>query len=434
MISNERYPSMKDSNTAWLGDIPADWRLTKIGSLYDLRSEKVSDKDYPPLSVTMKGIVPQLSSAAKTDDGDNRKLVRIGDFAINSRSDRRGSCGISPYDGSVSLINTVLTPKEKMNPSYYDWLFHTSYFSDEFYRWGHGIVADLWTTRWQEMKKIVVPVPPSDVQELIAAFLDDQCGQIDALIEEAKASIEEYKAWKASIICEAVTKGLNPDAEMKDGGVQWIDKLPSDWRIVPLKSEFSFGKGLPITKADLVSDGIPVISYGQIHSKANPGTRIVKELLRYVPDKYLESNPSSLAKKGDIFIADTSEDHAGLGNAVHIDTDDTIFAGYHTIIARPVRPENSKYLSYLFLADNWRRQLRIMASGIKVFSVTQAMLRKVSILLPPPAEQEQICVFLDGKCSNIDWIIAEKQALISDLDSYKRSLIYESVTGKRKVV
>ena len=150
----------KDSGQEWIGQIHIDWKLSKIAALYGLRNEKVSDKDYPPLSVTMKGVVPQLESAAKTDNGDNRKLVKVGDFAINSRSDRRGSCGISKYDGSVSLINTVLTPRDKIHPGYYEWLFHSVLFGDEFYKWGHGIVDDLWTTRWQEMKRIVVPVPP----------------------------------------------------------------------------------------------------------------------------------------------------------------------------------------------------------------------------------------------------------------------------------
>lgn len=137
---------MKDSGAEWIGRVPNNWNLGRIGGFYSLRNEKVSDKDYPPLSVTMKGILPQLETAAKTNDGDNRKLVRKGDFAINSRSDRRGSCGISKYDGSVSLINTVLTPRGKMSAAYYDWVFHCTRFSDEFYRQGHGIVDDLWTT------------------------------------------------------------------------------------------------------------------------------------------------------------------------------------------------------------------------------------------------------------------------------------------------
>ena len=104
---------MKDSGIEWIGEIPENWEIGQIGHLYTERKEKVSDRDYPPLSVTMKGILPQLSTAAKTDAHDDRKLVKVGDFAINSRSDRRGSCGISPYDGSVSLINTILTPRNR---------------------------------------------------------------------------------------------------------------------------------------------------------------------------------------------------------------------------------------------------------------------------------------------------------------------------------
>ena len=113
---------IKNSKQKWLGDIPENWELSTINSLYSLRNEKVSDRDYPPLSVTMKGIVPQLETAAKTDAHDDRKLVKKGDFAINSRSDRRGSCGISDYDGSVSLINTILEPRDEMIPEYYEWL------------------------------------------------------------------------------------------------------------------------------------------------------------------------------------------------------------------------------------------------------------------------------------------------------------------------
>lgn len=231
MTPAKGFAEMKDSGAEWIKEIPANWELSKIGALYTQRNEKVSDKDYPPLSVTMKGILPQLATAAKTDDGDNRKLVRIGDFAINSRSDRRGSCGISPYDGSVSLINTILTPRKKMHPGYYNWLFHTTLFADEFYKWGHGIVDDLWTTRWQEMKRILVPVPPYETQSAIASYLDAQCAKIDEIIAQAKASIEDYKQWKASIIYEAVTKGLDPNVEMKDSGIPCVDKVPKHWTV-----------------------------------------------------------------------------------------------------------------------------------------------------------------------------------------------------------
>lgn len=196
---------VKDSGIKWIGKIPNDWTLTKIGNMYSLRSEKVSDKVFAPLSVTKNGVLPQLENVAKTDDGDNRKLVRKGDFVINSRSDRRGSCGISNLDGSVSLINTVLKPRNEMNPRYYNWLFHTDSFADEFYSWGHGIVDDLWTTRWQEMKNILIPVPTSIEQENIAQYLDEKCSEIDATIAEKQKQIETLEEYKKSLIFEYVT-------------------------------------------------------------------------------------------------------------------------------------------------------------------------------------------------------------------------------------
>ena len=230
---------MKSSNTEWLGDIPAEWDVAQIGNYYELRNEKVSDYDFEPLSVTMKGIVTQLATAAKSDDHSNRKLVKKGDFVINSRSDRRGSCGISPLDGSVSLINIVMEPRGEMNPQYYNWLFHTEQFADEFYKWGHGIVDDLWTTRWQEMKKILIVAPLPDEQQAIADYLDETCSKIDEIIAEAKASIDEYKELKQSVIFEAVTKGLDKNVEMKDSGVEWIGLCPKHWVVSRIKNECS---------------------------------------------------------------------------------------------------------------------------------------------------------------------------------------------------
>ena len=198
---------MKDSGIEWIGTVPEDWEVSKIDVLYNLRNTKVSDRDYQALSVTKQGILPQLENVAKTNDGDSRKLVMVNDFVINSRSDRRGSCGISVYEGSVSLINTVLMPNEeiKMNNQYYDWLFHTTNFSDEFYKWGHGIVDDLWTTGWQEMRKIVVTYPPLSEQNKIAAFLDDKCSQLDAVIAKKQQQVSILADYKKSLIYEYVT-------------------------------------------------------------------------------------------------------------------------------------------------------------------------------------------------------------------------------------
>lgn len=196
---------MKNSEIEWLGEIPDKWRLSRVGNVYKLRNLKVSDKDYMPLSVTQKGVVPQLETAAKTNAHDDRKLVRRGDFVINSRSDRRGSCGISAYEGSVSLINTVLEPLGEMNPQYYDWLFHTIQFGDEFYKWGHGIVDDLWTTNWRDMKKITIPMPNLNEQGKIASFLDAKCAEIDSIIQTKKEQLAVLDEYKKSIIYEYVT-------------------------------------------------------------------------------------------------------------------------------------------------------------------------------------------------------------------------------------
>ena len=278
---------MKDSGIEWVGAIPQNWQLSKIGSLYTQRNEKVSDKDYQPLSVTMQGILPQLATAAKTDDGDNRKLVRVGDFAINSRSDRRGSCGTSPLDGSVSLINIILTPRTAMHPGYYNWLFHTTLFADEFYKWGHGIVADLWTTRWQEMKSITVPVPEYAEQERIAAFLDAECAEIDAVLEKTRASIEEYKKLKQAVITQAVTKGVRGDRPMKDSGIEWIGDIPVEWDVIRVKQllkerneRSKEGKEEPLS----MSQKVGLVPTKFLESIPNMASSFVGAKLAYVDD------------------------------------------------------------------------------------------------------------------------------------------------------
>lgn len=201
----DKKVELKYSGVEWIGDIPIGWKVDKIANVYKQRNDKVSDKEYTPLSVTKKGIVLQLENVAKTDNGDNRKLVKSGDFVINSRSDRRGSCGISPYDGSVSLINTVLEPIGTMNNEYYNYVFKTERFADEFYKWGHGIVDDLWSTKWDDMKSIYIPVPSIEEQQEIAGYLKEQIFRIDNMISKKELLIIELENYKKSLIYEYVT-------------------------------------------------------------------------------------------------------------------------------------------------------------------------------------------------------------------------------------
>lgn len=186
----KRYEAYKPTETNWIPSVPITWDMKKIVHLFSQRKEKVSDRDFPPLSVTKNGILPQLDNAAKTDDGDNRKRVCVGDFVINSRSDRKGSCGVSTLEGSVSLINIVLQPRQQLTGNYAHYLLRSQPFSEEFYRNGRGIVADLWTTRYSEMKTILLPVPPREEQDQIVRYLDWQVSKINQLIAAKRKEID----------------------------------------------------------------------------------------------------------------------------------------------------------------------------------------------------------------------------------------------------
>ncbi|NLT50345.1 MAG: restriction endonuclease subunit S [Ignavibacteria bacterium] len=157
----------KKTDLDWMPEVPEHWEIMRLGGLFEERNEIVSEKDYMPLSVTMQGIVPQLETAAKTMHVDNRKLVCIGDFAINSRSDRRGSGGLSSLNGSVSIVNTVLKPSKYYIPEYTHYLLTNKLFQDEYYAKGKGIVADMWSTKFSDLKTIYLPVPPKNEQDEI---------------------------------------------------------------------------------------------------------------------------------------------------------------------------------------------------------------------------------------------------------------------------
>lgn len=385
---------LKDSGATWIGMIPKHWDLSKIGQLYDNRYERVSDKDFEPLSVTMQGILPQLDTAAKTDDGDNRKLVRKGDFAINSRSDRRGSCGISPRDGSVSLINLILAPRTSMNANYYNWLFHTPLFADEFYSWGHGIVADLWTTRWQEMKNIAIPTPPLAEQEAIAAYLDKKCGEIDELIEVEQQMISDLESYRKSVITEAVTHGLNLDAELKESGIYWIGNIPERWTIAKMKFFVDISNGSdPKTEGD-----IPVFGSGATSFKTC--------------GEFKEGPTVLIGRKG----ATLHIPHYIEGNYWNVDT------AFDT----KVKNYSLKYFFYIASILDYKAYI----SATTLPSMTQSNYENMQIPVPPLSEQLEIAEYLDAKCVDIDELIKVKQEKIETLKQYRQSLIFEAVTGK----
>lgn len=412
---------MKDSGIEWIGAIPQDWQLSKIGSLYTQRNEKVSDKDYQPLSVTMQGILPQLATAAKTDDGDNRKLVRVGDFAINSRSDRRGSCGISPLDGSVSLINIILTPRTAMHPGYYNWLFHTTLFADEFYKWGHGIVADLWTTRWQEMKSITVPVPEYAEQERIAAFLDAECAEIDAVLEKTRASIEEYKKLKQAVITQAVTKGIRGDRPMKDSGSVWFEEIPCNWVMKRIKYLFHIKKDIA------GKEGYTVLSITQSGIKPKDLSKNEGQLADNY-SHYQLLNPGDFAMNH----MDLLTGWVDISKYSGVTSPD-----YRVFVLDDTEKNDSSYYLYLMQMCYFNRIFYGLGQGVSGMGRWRLQADKFlnfPVVVPPVDEQKEIASYLNEKCSCIEVMIAKKQQYLIEIENYKKSLIYEYVTGKKEVL
>ncbi|EPY7299445.1 restriction endonuclease subunit S [Klebsiella quasipneumoniae] len=216
--------------------------------------------------------------------------------------------------------------------------------------------------------------------------------------------------------------------EYKDSGVEWLGEIPGHWRLSKLRYQFAFGKGLTITKEHLQDEGIPCVNYGEVHSKYGFEVDPKIHTLKCVSDKYLKDNFNSLLFKGDIVFADTSEDIDGSGNFTQLVSDATTFAGYHTIIARPFERNNSRFYAYLLDCKELRTQVQHAVKGVKVFSITQAILRNLSIWLPSKDEQEQIATFLDHETAKIDNLIEKQQQLIELLKEKRQAVISHAVT------
>lgn len=421
---------MIDSGVEWIGKIPSTWDTSRIGAEYKVRNEKVSDKNYMPLSVTKltEGIVPQMDQVAKSDAHDDRKLVLKGDFVINSRSDRKMSCGVSNYDGSVSLINIVLEPVGKISTNYTHYLLKNYAFAEEFYKWGHGIVADLWTTNSSDLKRITIPVPSGAEQHKIVETLDRKISQIDKLIANQEKQIEKLKDYKQSLITKVMTKGLNPNAVMKDSGEASIGFVPVHWNL--LRSKFIFNeflKGAGISKDEVFEKGdIQCVRYGEIYTKYDISFK--KAFSNTIEDKI----PSKVyLEKGDIIFSATGELVEEIGKNVVYLGEEKCLAGGDIIVGK--HSENAEFLNYAMYCSASQIQKSRGKAKLKVVHISATNIGNVIVSLPPIKEQIEIVEYLNKKMVAIDKIISLKNKKIDKLRDYKKSIIYEYVTGKKEV-
>lgn len=419
----ERYSEYKDSGVKWLGEIPSHWEVKRLGSFFFERKEKVSDKDYAPLSVTKQGIFPQLENVAKTNDGDNRKLVKEGDFVINSRSDRKGSSGVSGLDGSVSLINIVLQPRKVLFGPFCNYLLKSYGFIEENYRNGRGIVADLWTTRYDEMKMIKVAMPSFEEQKNISSYLDVATSKIDKAIAMQQKMIDLQNERKQIIIQNAVTKGLDENVEMKDSGVEWIGMIPKHWEILKLKRCASIKTGTtPPTNERKYFDG------GRI-SWFTPGD---------LNDLHLKFASKTITQKaiddkvGRLFPAKTIY-FVGIGATVAKVSACDFAASSNQQINAIICNESLDYIFATYVLKSEQEFIRNMANYVTLPIINQSDTGLIDMIVPPKSEQQAIVAYLGKEMQRFDSAISNCQRQITLLQERKQIIINEVVTGKVKV-
>lgn len=389
-----RYKEYNKGDIPWLDEVPSHWEIKNVNNLFDERREKVSDKYYPPLSVTKNGILPQLENVAKSMASDNRKKVLEGDFVINSRSDRKGSSGLSSYDGSVSLISTVIKPRLGFN-KFWHYLLKSNDFIEEFYRNGKGIVADLWTTNFQSMKSIILPFPPKDEQEQIARFLDWKINEIDRMISIRKKQIKNLEKTRRILIIDTM--------------------LNNDYKRVMLSRCVSENK----RKNTNSYQNLLSLSYGKIIRKD------INSTFGLLPEKF---DKYQLVDKGNIILrlTDLQNDHKSLRVGL-VKEKGIITSAYIGLICNDmVIPE---YLYYYLNAMDLRKDFYSMGAGVRQ-NLSYNELRKINTKLPDKDTQKYIIDYLNENEIRIKKIIKSKEKQINNLQQLKQSLISDVVTGK----
>lgn len=465
---NYRYRGsneMKDSGVEWLGDIPKEWEKTTLKRIYnqiiDYRGKTPKKVESGIQLITAKNIKngkidyeisKEYVEQDKFDEIMQRGKVKTNDLLFTTEAPL-GELALVDKEGFALAQRIILFRFKNQEISKFSkYLIGSKGYKDYLYSNSTGSTA-------LGIKGSKIPglifIEPDNFKK-INLFLDKKTAEFDTIIEKKQAFIEKLKEAKKSLISEVVTgkkKLTTPPSlplskgeeqsqkwtmrdrtadEMKDSGVEWLGMIPREWEVSKLKNCFDFFRGLPITKSDLSDEGIQCINYGEVHSKYPFIVNTENNKLKKVSIEFLKTHPNSLLNYGDLVFADTSEDLKGSGNFTFIDGTAKIFAGYHTITIRSREENDLKYFAYLFESDNIRKQIQLKVKGVKVYSITQGILKEISIL--KSQEQQLIVDFLDEKTIKIDSTIDKIKLQIEKLKEAKQSLISEAVTGKIEVL
>lgn len=429
-----RYEKMRDSGVEWIGMVPSHWEIVRARAHFRQTNERGNQTPILLAASQKFGVCPQdqLEGVVKVSAGTDLqqfKTVHRNDFIISLRS-FQGGFELSPFEGVCSPAYQVFRADDAYDVKYLRFLFKDERFIDHINSLTVGI-RDGKNIKYSDFSNSLIILPPLNEQRAIAKSLSQVSAKIDTLIDEVKAGIEEYTAWKASIIYEAVTKGLDPTAEMKDSGVEWIGEIPEEWYVCktlfvlqmpitdgPHTTPELYAAGVPFVSAEAVSCGNGRIDFNHIRGYISEGF-------------YQECCKKYIPQKDDIYMIKSG---ATTGKVAIVDVD-TKFTIWSPLAAFRVNPKKvlPRYLFYFLQSPAYQKQVELGWSFGTQQNIGMRTLEKLKICVPPLSVQQEIIRYLDEKSNKLDAIIKEKTDLISDLESYKKSLIYEVVTGKRRV-
>lgn len=433
------YEKMKDSGIEWIGNIPSHWRIHTLYQLVTQVREKNSDLQEKNLLSLSYGKIKRKD--IDSPDGllpasfDGYNIIENGDIVLrltdlqNDHTSLR--VGLSTERGIITSAYTTLRPIDTSNSKYLYYLIHAFDLKKGFYGMGSGVRQGL---NYGEVKELRVVLPDQDEQDAIAQFLDEQCAQIDASVEEAKSSIKEYKKLREAVIFEAVTKGIRSGQKTKDSGIKWVGEIAESFSITRMRyivSEYKAGPFGSSLITDKLNDSGNILVYTPEHIAAQK-TDLENNL--YLPEERRKEMSQFFVQPGNIIFPIVGS----LGRAMLV-TDDMPVGIINQRLSKFKLDESqidTEYFLWLFARSSFYAQfIEVNCRGSFIVNLTKTIVYDMPVVLPGTLEeQRQISAYLSQKCGLIDELIKNKQVLIKELGDYKNALIFETVTGKRKAV
>lgn len=424
---------MKDSGIAWIGAMPRAWKMNTIAQIFlqvKCKNTGLQEKNLLSLSYgkvkrksidTVEGLLPESFDGYNIIEKDDI-VLRLTDLQNDHTSLR---VGLAEERGIITSAYLTIRNRSNFCPKYLYYYLHSFDIAKGFYGMGAGVRQGL---NWDGVKWLKILAPSVPEQERIAAFLDAECAEIDAVLEKTRASIEEYKKLKQAVITQAVTKGIRGDRPMKDSGIEWIGEIPAEWEIRKIFRAINKVGDIDHYMPDSVDDGIPYLMTGDLQEKLSDVN--LKRCKKVSFQDYEMLSSKIRVSKGDVIFAR----YATIGTVCFVDTEDNILVSYACLI---IKPNSSllygEFLFYYLKSTAFLEEIKQYIKANTQANVGLDSVSKAKIALPSVHEQQKIVEYLRDKCKKIDALIAKKQQYLTEIENYKKSLIYEYVTGKKEV-